>query len=838
MKSLPWRQIGSFWAQCARLLYWAFFKPFTYTDYLRAIHPDLQPTTNPDWLAAASPDNAALAEFRRQAAATVAVAPLLIIGVVGLGINLAGFTFDWPVAIVITMGFAAGSLLRNRLGPSDDIILRERQLWIGVGIFLLAYLLSLRRGLALDWLTATAVDQLGLPTAAALLPVLRPVLAAVMRLGLLFVEGVALGMALGVAIGVTLSVALGMAASGAGGGAVDGALGVAGGVASGAVLGVALSVAMGVGAGLGAAAVVGVAVSLMGNAAGGLAVGVGIAAGALRLVFWPFEVLWLLLLRFLAGASGAGGALHWLPTYYDEFIVLPLPLLGRFLAAAYRTNQAGARQAIDYLTTHSHQQAAARYAQRAIAIDAMRRCAHTDDIAHIADELGWIAPAAAQQADARLSGLLDVSRNVRAANVASTAFRRRAALQAQLDELDATRQGLTAAPAALAAQYGGVVDGWIAILTAAVHTLEQQTAGVEIPAVYIAGPHLRPETAAPTFVGRHDLIQEIERVIADQRPNILVLHGQRRTGKTSLIAFLPVRLPAHWLPLRVNVQAIAAAETAAGLAYQMAAEIVESARRARQVELRLPERKEFRDEPFLALADWLRRIERSAPKQQRFLLCFDEFQRLEETFAALHSRTLLDILRTLYEHRSRWAFLFVSSSTAAEMAPYWSDYLINARRLHISYLQPAEARQLIEHPTPDFAQHMTYTPEAVAAIVELTHGQPFLVQLLGSELVDLLNQEAGPDRQPRRIVTPGDVEAAIPRAFQHGGYYFEELWASLDGEQRSILRAVAQPAALDSPPPQPLAVLIRRELLAANNGGYSVQVPLIARWVREHANFL
>lgn len=830
MSGARWRRIGAFWAQCARLLYWSLFKPFTYADHLREIHPDLKPLTNPDWLASANGHNAALRQFRRQATATVAIAPILLTVAAGLVITLAGFPVDWVNSTVFPVAFAVGVFARNRLGRSNENLARDRQLWSGLVLMLLSAQLFGAQSIILKGFVTGAVTLYGPAAMAAL-----PTVAIIVRSILLVVGGMGAGVALGAAFGVAFGVAVGVVVS-VSVGSVDG-------IVDGVVIGVAGGVAGGVAAGVAGGVVAGVAVGVAFSVAGGVALGVSTIAGALRLFSWPFEAVWMLLLRLLAGGGRAGDTLHWLPIYYDEFIVLPLPFLGRFVADAYRTNQAGARQAIDYLTTHSRQQAAARYAQRAIAVDAMRRCAHTGDIAHIADELGWVAPFAAQQADAHLPALLDVSRNVRAAGSATTPFRRAAALQTQLDELHAIRQGLAAAPATVATQYGGIVDGWIGILAAAVSTLQQQASGSEIPAVYIAGPHLRPEEASHLFVGRHDLIREIEGVIAAPRPNILVLHGQRRTGKTSLLAFLPVRLPAHWLPLRVNVQAITAAESSAGVAYLVAAEMVESARRSRNLRLKLPERKEFAGEPFLALADWLRLIERAAPKQTRFLLCLDEFQRLEETFAATHSRALLDILRDLYEHRPRWALLFTSSSAAAQMAPFWSDYLINARRLHISYLQPAEARQLIEAPTPDFQQHLRYEEAAVAAILHLTHGQPFLVQLLCSELVDLLNQAAGADGEPRRVATAGDVETAVGPAFQHGGYYFDELWASLDGEQRAVLSAVARQEPACAPAPagataQALAVLTRREILASNGEGLTFQVPLIARWVREHGDAL
>ena len=59
---LAWRQ----W--CARLLFWAYFKPYTLTRYLHEIHQDLWPNINPFSLKAGFPDNPSLARYAWQTA--------------------------------------------------------------------------------------------------------------------------------------------------------------------------------------------------------------------------------------------------------------------------------------------------------------------------------------------------------------------------------------------------------------------------------------------------------------------------------------------------------------------------------------------------------------------------------------------------------------------------------------------------------------------------------------------------------------------------------------------------------------------------------------------------
>ncbi|MDW8102705.1 MAG: hypothetical protein RMK30_07510 [Anaerolineae bacterium] len=121
-----------------------------------------------------------------------------------------------------------------------------------------------------------------------------------------------------------------------------------------------------------------------------------------------------------------------------------------------------------------------------------------------------------------------------------------------------------------------------------------------------------------------------------------------------------------------------------------------------------------------------------------FLLCLDEYERLEEVVRETGSRMPLNFLRHVMQHRPRWALLFSGSHMLDELAPYWSDYLINTRAVLVSYLREEDARALIRRPVQDFPD--IYEDEAVEAIVRLTRGQPYLVQLTGYELVEHLNR--------------------------------------------------------------------------------------------------
>jgi hypothetical protein len=238
------------------------------------------------------------------------------------------------------------------------------------------------------------------------------------------------------------------------------------------------------------------------------------------------------------------------------------------------------------------------------------------------------------------------------------------------------------------------------------------------------------------------------------------------------------------------------------------------------------DRDALRLDPFFALRDWFKDIEKTIP-HKRFLLCLDEFERLEEVVTTTQSRVPLNFIRATFQHYPRWIVLFAGSHHPQELAKYWSDYLINTRTLRLSYLQDAEARDLIEHPSADFPAQV-YDPLTIDAIIHHTRCQPYLVQLLCQNVIELLN------RDKRRHAQPHDVTAAIPQALERGQQYFSELWEHTlkDATHRVILQKVLTAQPLTNAEIQRVPYLIDKEILEAIDTGYGFQVPLVERFLR------
>jgi len=162
--------------------------------------------------------------------------------------------------------------------------------------------------------------------------------------------------------------------------------------------------------------------------------------------------------------------------------------------------------------------------------------------------------------------------------------------------------------------------------------------------------------------------------------------------------------------------------------------------------------------------------------------------------------------------------------------------------VHISYLQAAEAVQLIENPVNHFV--LQYTQEATQRIMQITHGHPALIQLMCAEVVTLKNKQ---NVVERRLATFEDAESAIPGALQHGRFFFADItnnqvsanalmllkFLAAKGEGAIITEADFFETSQLSEEAFELAVknLLQRELIEqVNHQSYRFQVELIRRW--------
>jgi hypothetical protein len=310
-------------------------------------------------------------------------------------------------------------------------------------------------------------------------------------------------------------------------------------------------------------------------------------------------------------------------------------------------------------------------------------------------------------------------------------------------------------------------------------------------------------------------------------------------GKTSLLNNLGRLLPSSIVPMFVDLQGpAAAAADHAGLLYNLARGMIDSARRQRQLTLPALSRESLTQDPFTRFDEWLDEVV-SALGTSTALLAFDELEALDRAMSEgrFSEAAVLGMLRHMIQHRPRLKVLLATSYSLDELSR-WSSYLINVQVVHVSYLQEEESLQLIERPTG--STRLRYAADASQRVYQLTKGHPFLLQLLCAEIISYKNEQSP---EPRRLATIEDVEAAIPLALAHGSFFFSDIERNQIGpDAAAMLHYLATHSTAGVSVQEllsnnwgdevadMLAQLRRRDLIEETASGYTIQVELIRRW--------
>ncbi len=580
---------------------------------------------------------------------------------------------------------------------------------------------------------------------------------------------------------------------------------------------------------------------------------IGVAAGLtltwwLPLLLYPLLAAWnLSLYQIDKRRSGLHTPLfRFHAAFWDEFQRLPWDGLDDYLLLVLERQSQEGQAALEYLRSGRQ-----RWAVQAVEIEleARRLEQYAEMTALAAAHHELIPGELGGPASALLRQFNHLSQDIEAALNQTTLHHQRLALKVVDEQLTGLSRELSLSNSPYAARFYPIAGQWQRLVDAHSRRLAEaieQSGEIDNP--YVVGVPLTRQQEI--FVGRTDIVARIEQLLLEQRRPPLLLYGQRRMGKTSLLHNLGRLLPRTIVPLFVDGQRIALAGDYPDFLYNLAAEIKKSAERQRQLTLPPLNRAEFSHNPFTSFNEWLDSVEArlEAEGYSTALLALDEFEMVATMLAKgrFDETDFLSALRHMIQHRHHFTVLLASSHPLEEFQ-HWAGYLINVQVIKIGYLARAEALQLIERPVKDFG--LAYQPEAVQQVLALTRGHPALLQLLCYELVALKNEQ---EPLRRRLAEVTDVEAAIPRALTSGSFFFNDIEQNQVNEiGRTVLRVLAslgpagvasqaalaascpvkQPGELD----QSLKLLLQRDLIETSNGAYRFQVELLRRWFAQTA---
>ena len=391
----------------------------------------------------------------------------------------------------------------------------------------------------------------------------------------------------------------------------------------------------------------------------------------------------------------------------------------------------------------------------------------------------------------------------------------------------------------------------------------------------VGGPIDRKEM----LFGREETIDEICRQLrSDARANVVLLEGNRRTGKTSILKHLqdPEVLP-DWLAVNCSLQGGEGHSSKVGLTtnevFRLMARDLGWAAYSAGIRFWLPDmdppdpgkpfkvafvkalRRAFSgDRPFETFELFLHAVIEAA-RPRRILLMLDEFDKLQEGIdVGVTSPQVPENIRYLLHTYPELSAVLAGSRRIKRLREeYWSALFGFGHRVPVSALPLDDARLLVTRPVDG---RLVYVPEARDRVVKLCARQPFLIQSLCNRIFE------SSARSKKRTVTVDDVEASA-RAMTEDNEHFRTLWGYAGTERRRFVLALCGNPLV--PGPITLRVLERQlrywgvalrrgerlgddleflrelELLefqgARSGSAYSLAIPLMAAWIERNVDF-
>ncbi len=307
----------------------------------------------------------------------------------------------------------------------------------------------------------------------------------------------------------------------------------------------------------------------------------------------------------------------------------------------------------------------------------------------------------------------------------------------------------------------------------------EEPATPELRSVLLENPFDISHPPTPKmFFGRSAEIEKMQRELCDApRGRALVLHGPRRSGKTSICAnFLENQVqPPFWGVLFSLLSCVEHDEET--ILEKIAEAISEQFRR--QFHQPGPSWDDFYDaDPQDRFRKFLEYCLERMP-HSRLILILDEFGGAIESYKRhiLHER-FFTFWKELMDRILQLSLVFVlpTSSHNWLTSKKFNNVFSFVGTLPLEFLDISSARQLLVEPLQEQNIQVISTTGVLA--VKLTGGNPYYLALIGRELISFLNREINQQR-----INDRDLRLVVDQLIQPGTHqYFDYLRGELQSE--------------------------------------------------------
>ncbi len=323
------------------------------------------------------------------------------------------------------------------------------------------------------------------------------------------------------------------------------------------------------------------------------------------------------------------------------------------------------------------------------------------------------------------------------------------------------------------------------IVEAHIRVTEPPAAGVK-QEITVDNPYFtgRPIQDSRMYFGRRDVLERIKQRLGPN--NIIILYGQRRTGKTSTLYQLKNLIYKDIaVPVLLDIQSMLG-EDGSFFFYRMAADLHDILKREIHAASNLPEPADddFKDHPQYKLEIFLKEALEEV-KGRPIIYLIDEFDGLFQMIRERRTEpTVLDNLRSIMQHHQQVWFLLAGTHLIKQAAADSRSALFNiATYEKIGALAETDARALISEPVKGMVE---YEPFTIDKIISLTNCNPYFIQAVCFELIYYLKTRG------QRKATLDSLNVVVDKILDKGSSHFDDFWRYLPGVECLFLSLLAE----------------------------------------------
>jgi tetratricopeptide (TPR) repeat protein len=368
------------------------------------------------------------------------------------------------------------------------------------------------------------------------------------------------------------------------------------------------------------------------------------------------------------------------------------------------------------------------------------------------------------------------------------------------------------------------------------------------------------------FYGRDQLINVLLSSIRNaSSAKSLVIYGQKRAGKSSVLYHLKQQLGLPIIPISFSIGDIIEDFSVGTFLYRIIQCIEEKFEDLNDegypaIEVQRPTLDELQQNSQLKFQDYMTNLRKSLKKVEvykdaKIMLLIDEFSYIYgEIMRGRIQDTFMKSWKALLEKRHFGAVL-VGQDTMPQFIAHFPNEFQVAESQRISYLADDDARCLIIDPIRIVdTNESRYKGDAVNLLLRLTAGSPYYIQIFCNRLVEYMN------RKKAIYVTDADIETVKETLISgHNSLddsVFDNLISAGDSsiddiskeDALSVLRDIAQGSRIQShcdrsainfqtskPIDQILDNLVGREVIEKQGTSlYKIKVGLFKEWLLAH----